>query len=540
MKRPRKFKFRSGFSIGNIVAEFDDDFLGNCFVEIDAYGVAQNPDVNKCFFIGRTGSGKSAILLKLESLKKEIIRINPEDLSLRYLSNFSLIRHCHDAEIRLDLFYKLLWKHIIVVEILKTKFSIIDSESKKSFLSNLFSRKKYSREQQEAFDYLDEWGDKFWIDTQSRIRQLTENFEKHVSAKMGTKLVGAEAGAKLTQSIVRVFKDEIQELVNSTQINKLNKVIKLLNSDILDDSMNKYYVIIDDLDRDWVSSKYTISLIRCLFESVQDLIRDVKNLKFIISLRTNIFEQLDYESQPRVQGEKHRALVENITWNKEQLYKLIDNRVRYLTKKNNYGREIMLGELMLGKTRKFDPFEYILKRTQHRPRDIIKYFNICIKNSIDKAKLEKKIIMDSENEYSIDALKSLADEWKDPYIDINMIYEKFNATNMPLMKEELKRVIDEIILLSANRKYKGNAWLEGITNYCIEKKGEIDEEAYISIIELLLRMGFIGIKYSNESKIEYMGDLKLISISKRKIEEIRLYIHPAYRKALKINDKRNN
>lgn len=357
---------------------------------------------------------------------------------------------------------------------------------------------------------------------------------------MGTKLVGAEAGAKLTQSIVRVFKDEIQELVNSTQINKLNKVIKLLNSDILDDSMNKYYVIIDDLDRDWVSSKYTISLIRCLFESVQDLIRDVKNLKFIISLRTNIFEQLDYESQPRVQGEKHRALVENITWNKEQLYKLIDNRVRYLTKKNNYGREIMLGELMLGKTRKFDPFEYILKRTQHRPRDIIKYFNICIKNSIDKAKLEKKIIMDSENEYSIDALKSLADEWKDPYIDINMIYEKFNATNMPLMKEELKRVIDEIILLSANRKYKGNAWLEGITNYCIEKKGEIDEEAYISIIELLLRMGFIGIKYSKESKIEYMGDLKLISISKRKIEEIRLYIHPAYRKALKINDKRNN
>ena len=86
---------------------------------------------------------------------------------------------------------------------------------------------------------------------------------------------------------------KVQRLVNETQLPRLNQMIKVLDEDILDSPQNFTYVLIDDLDRDWVDDTVANDLIRCLFRAVVDLKR-VRNLKVLVALRTNIFEALDF------------------------------------------------------------------------------------------------------------------------------------------------------------------------------------------------------------------------------------------------------
>jgi hypothetical protein len=101
--------------------------------------------------------------------------------------------------------------------------------------------------------------------------------------------------------------ERFQRIVNKTQLPRLNKMMEVLDEDILDSPQNYTYIVIDDLDRDWVDEKVANDLIRCLFRAVLDMQR-IRNLKFLVALRTNIFEELDFGSRTGAQEEKFRAL----------------------------------------------------------------------------------------------------------------------------------------------------------------------------------------------------------------------------------------
>ena len=102
--------------------------------------------------------------------------------------------------------------------------------------------------------------------------------------------------------------ERFQRIVNETQLPRLNKMMEVLGDDILESFQNYTYVIIDDLDRDWVDETIANDLIRCLFRAVHDLAR-VKYLKVLVALRTNIFEELDFRRRTGGQEEKFRALL---------------------------------------------------------------------------------------------------------------------------------------------------------------------------------------------------------------------------------------
>lgn len=86
----------------------------------------------------------------------------------------------------------------------------------------------------------------------------------------------------------------------------------VLDDDILDSPQHYTYVVIDDLDRDWVDEKVKNDLIRCLFRTVAELVR-VDNLKILVALRTNILESLDF-GQAGGQEEKFRDLSLRVRW----------------------------------------------------------------------------------------------------------------------------------------------------------------------------------------------------------------------------------
>lgn len=115
VKKPR---LRSGFTLGGEQAEADP-LLDSAFVETNDSRVIESRRDPRCFVVGRTGSGKSAILQQLQERHSEhSIRINPEDLSLPYITDLQVIRYLNTLGVNLDLFWIALWKHVLIVEVL--------------------------------------------------------------------------------------------------------------------------------------------------------------------------------------------------------------------------------------------------------------------------------------------------------------------------------------------------------------------------------------------------------------------------------------
>src|SRR5712675_221903 len=103
----------SDFSLGALDAEADP-LLKAAFYFSGHYATAERRDDPRCFLVGRTGGGKTAALRHLESTHPEhTIRINPEDLSLPYITDLGVIKYLTSLDVHLDPFFIALWKHVL-------------------------------------------------------------------------------------------------------------------------------------------------------------------------------------------------------------------------------------------------------------------------------------------------------------------------------------------------------------------------------------------------------------------------------------------
>lgn len=115
------FVLRPGMNVGAMSAEDDEAFLADCFVETTDLSRIASPTNARCIALGRTGAGKSAILLHLEDNFPNVVRLNPDSLSLNYISNSTILTYFESLNIDLDVFYQLLWRHVLTIELLQLK-----------------------------------------------------------------------------------------------------------------------------------------------------------------------------------------------------------------------------------------------------------------------------------------------------------------------------------------------------------------------------------------------------------------------------------
>jgi hypothetical protein len=312
-------------------------------------------------------------------------------------------------------------------------------------------------------------------------------------------------------------------------------MIGVLNDDILDSPQHYTYVVIDDLDRDWVDEQILNALIRCLFRAVLDLKR-VRNLKIIVALRTNIFEQLNFGAKSGGQEEKFRSMKMVMRWSQKDLEELI--KIRAASAASNRGLEeiVKLQDLLPTSNRtRGNPMDYILRRTLMRPRDVISYFNASYALSAGKPKLSWDTIHTAERAYSRDRLLALRDEWKSSYPDIDMVFQLFEAAATKMNAADFFHRLDDAALLPADFHFSGDVWMNNLSQ-SIWHGADADPCIYHPLTELLYNIGFVGCSRVGQPNSErYFYDdpdyLSRVSVMK----EISCYfIHPAFRSGLDI------
>lgn len=131
----RRAKLASAFNLGGESAEADG-LLEEAFFESSDYKVISSKEDQRCFIVGRTGSGKSAALRRLQEVNPaHVIRISPDDLSLPYITNLPEIRQLDGLEISLDPFWTALWKHVLLVEIIRHRYRSTLQQRSRTFYS---------------------------------------------------------------------------------------------------------------------------------------------------------------------------------------------------------------------------------------------------------------------------------------------------------------------------------------------------------------------------------------------------------------------
>lgn len=380
----------------------------------------------KNIVIGRKGEGKTAIAQYIYNQKS--YNIYTEKMTFKNFP-FNTIYKLQDGNYTKPNQYISIWKYLIYTTICK---KMIINENISSNVRNQLLKV---------------------FPTEDRESKLSKLIEKYTLKDFGLQILN---------SGINVSRDKKKEELSWIE------VVDILEYTILEHIDNaKYYIVFDELDEDY---KYFrdeqertnyFDMITGLFKAVQDIrtLFDSKKISVlpIIFLRTDIYNLITYSDK-----NKWSDSIINIIWTPNKLKELIKYRLNILfgTKSLSFDecwirmfgtREVGYGPY---KMKRKSSFDYILRSTQNRPRDIIKYFQECTKQALDRNRfiINPAIIRDADNEFSeymkneiIDEIYAVLPEYEEIFSILSLIRKQtFNPSEF--VEKYAQKVKDGVIV----------------------------------------------------------------------------------------------
>lgn len=181
-------------------------------------------------------------------------------------------------------------------------------------------------------------------------------------------------------------------------------------------------VATDRLDDSWDGSELAKSLLIGLLKATKEINdkysgADGKGIHVITFLRSDIYQGLQFDDK-----DKHRAIEEEITWNPELLRDMVNARLP---------QDVSVDELFEpGDMRgSISPFNYIVKRTFLRPREVIQFLQECQKRSSqDAADISKDTVREAEERYSGWKVDDLKQEYRRVFPPFGNLLEALRQT----------------------------------------------------------------------------------------------------------------
>lgn len=537
MKKPPKvyqsgiqFRFKKGDSIGELDAESDDHLLSECFIDTGDYDTLIDCNKPQCVLVGRTGSGKSALLKRIVRYEARVIEIIPENLSLQYICNSDIIKSLEAAGAKLDIFYNLLWKHVLSTELLKYHYKLSTKEKTQNWLSNLLSSlKRKDQTKERAVKYINEWGDKFWEETEYRVKEITQKLETDIQAEIGIdfstiNLSSAGKGREESEQIIEVV-NKAQRVINNIQIKSLSDVMRFLNEDVFTDKQVKTYIVIDKLDESWAPDQVRYKLIRALIETLKSF-RGIHSVKILVAMRRDLLETIFSETRDvGFQKEKYESLFLSLTWTKNQLKDLLDKRLRQLIKARYTVNSLGIEDIFPGKVNGIDFLDYLLERTLYRPRDAIAFVNECLIRSEGKQAITATVIHQAEIEHSTKRVQALEDEWIVHYPKLSDYFSLIERLPTSFKVLSISKDKVEAYALSHMENSDLNDPLDQASTKFINNSST--HHAFVTVlVKCLYHIGVIGIKTDGFSKVRW-SYMEGVSLSEGQIKpNSTISIHP--------------
>lgn len=515
------YRFRKNAEIGKLEAE-TDSYLDFCFYETDVYkGILnfdsseKNPDFTKRIIVGRTGSGKTALLKQI--LKDNAIKVHEtieaENTVFEHINNNVFISSLIEKGIDLRVFYKSLWLHILLVNVINQ----LHRSSYSSFFEKManivtLGRKGYNATL--ANEYIDKFKDNFFND--DVIEEITNKVQAELSAKTG--FSGSELAAKGSEANTQKIQRETSSYVSKELIRKQKELIKVLKSEFSNEKQIRIVISIDDLDKSWLSSsEIRYDFINALLEAFRELL-DIKSVKVLISIRTDIIMGI-YKNSLR-QEEKDQSLIYPISWNRKEINAILDKRINHLVK-NQYQAavNVTMDDVFDFKVFGQSATDYIIDRTMLRPRDAISFVNQCLSKCDGDVKLNENIVIEAEEEFYSLRKQALIKEWLSIYPHVKdyldalayIGHQKFSISS--LSAQESKNALN--YLLDKNSAYADEEHNSRVLDF---------EE----LLKVWFAIGVVGIDKSEHIKIYSSFEKPYLDITDLRKDFL---IHPLFFRA---------
>lgn len=516
-----------------------DELLEKCFVDSGCLAGLRSTESHSSVVLGRTGQGKSALLLRLQSVEANTIELRPIELAFRFVENSTVIRFFESAGVNLNLFYRLLWRHVLVTEVVRRRFNLRDRGALTRWYDSLVDRLDRDSARARALAYLRRWGESFWEDTEVRLTEVTKKIESELSASLeGTSLfgkMGLGGVDKLSDQERAEVVSRGSSVVSKIQIAELNRVMGLLADEAFDDPQNGYFITIDSLDEDWVSTATKYRLIRALIEEVRTFRSELRNVKIILALRQDLLERVYEETRDGgFQEEKYEIYYARIAWSKEDLIDMLRLRVNEVFKRKYTSSSIGLNDVFPKVRGGQSPYEYMIERTMLRPRDLIAFANECFSSAANRSRVSWQAIYDAEQQYSRKRKNALIDEWVGSFPSVRAALDLLRGMPETFSRSSVTDPAVDTLVLQLSSSTSTDELTDLCRRMCEPKAPVTHAQILSSALQVLYHVGAVGLKFSSESPyIWSMTDQAYISTSEAK-RAISIKVHKMLWRALEI------
>lgn len=520
---------KPGINIGASAAEDDDELLFSCFEDNGVYSDLENLNSPRYLLKGRTGSGKTAFLRRLEQRQAgKVIRIDPHFLCLKYISNSDVMRYLASCDVDIEPFFQIIWRHAFCTELLKRRYNIDNADRNQSYLQQLALSLQPNKRR--AIEYIQSLGGDLWPDLETRVTEIARKVEAKLGAGLAADTTALKAKINGSASIAEEEKSEVRSRVNRIlypeQLGDLSPVISFLADEVFGDDQHQFYIIIDDLDQFVVDDTIRYLLLRALIDAIKKF-KAIRRVKFCVAIRSDLLELIfERTRRPGFQAEKYEDSILEIRWTKDQLLRLVDKRITETFKRRYTQRSVSFDDIFPKEVGRRSTREYMFERTLRRPRDLIAFVNQCFLTSSDKSVVSTKSLREAEAPYSEKRRSALIEEWIDahPLADVYFILLQRQKA-LSRLQEYLPRVVPDLIdPLVTNASAAADPLGRCALGYLEDRFTELD--VLQQWIATMYKLGVIGVKVTPQSPIRWaMSDAPAIAPSTLG-DQIAIEVHP--------------
>ena len=504
-RKNKKLPCLNPTDLGRSAAE-EDRNLSTYYLENEYYKSVLDFDSPVAFFIGRKGIGRSSLLQMLHLTKdpNTIIKFTGDDFALEVISSNQIFQNeIKDVSDPYELLYRTIWEYMILLKILR---KVYKGPNRLSDILNIFKKiigKSVSKPVVDEFlKKAAEIDDTAGVSFGEEVLQLLEYIKPKLSYSLPD---GSSASFQVGIERGTIKKKVISQL---DLFKNINSIIANIDECL---QHNKFYILIDDLDIDWKNELTQNIFIKSLFKAIAKLMR-ADNLRFIISLREDIFMELQLED-----SDKFRDHLKMMQWTQTQLKNIL---IKRLSKSFNIQEHQVYDTLFEGVIETTHPLSYLAAKS-NSPRNIIQFGQACIDVAVaDRAKkIKASHILEAERRFSPQKLQDLVTEFKFKYRGLDILFKAFHGGPKEFSLAHLK---DEILLSFIVDEAEGTPAQWALGYY----------ENINELIKILLNIGFLGYKKSRTDKAEFI----MFQDAPPTIgEKFWFTIHPIYERALDLH-----